>query len=1141
VVLDQHPQQLAIALTVRDDGAIAYEISTGNLEDKVVHSQGLARLAVLPAPATVALAQLQERIKCGSFTASQCYSLFTAMGISYGSAHQGLAAVYTDGQQVLAKLVLPACVHDSQADYLLHPSLMDAALQASIGFVLDRDGGLPTQPTMRSQPALPFALAGLEVYAPCPADLWVWVRFAEGSVPNDTVQRLDIDIFDDNGGLCVRMSGFALRSADHLPKAPDFGGMAPLPEPSHQTMAQGIDLTVVYLKTPLAELIKLPAQRIAAHIALANYGVDSVMMMAYIRELEKTFGALPKTLLFEYPNLQVLADYFWANHQQTLLPLLALKAPFPAPDVASVAKAKAATSATLAARSPAPLNNPAVPNVDIAIIGLAGRYPGAATLEEFWANLQTGKDCITEIPLERWDWREQFNADKNVPGKSYSKWGGFIEGVDEFDPLFFNISPRVADMLDPMVRLFLQTVWHVLESAGHTPMQVQQRYQARVGVYVGAMYQHYPYHADTVHRPVVSLSSYSAIANRVSQFFDFQGPSVAIDTMCSSALVAIHNACESLRNQECRLAIAGAVNLSIHPDKYLGLSQAQLLGSHAQSRSFADGDGYIPAEGVGVVLLKPLADAIADGDEIFAVIKSTTTNHAGQSQGYSTPNPHAQTRLIADNFRKSGIHPRTISYVEAAAAGSVLADSIELTALTKAFKEFTEDRQFCALGSVKAAIGHAEAASGMSQLTKVLMQLRHQQLAPTLIPHRLNPELDFEHSPFYLQRELQHWPQPLLTIDGVERVYPRRATISAFGAGGSNAHLIIEEYQPPVTAPVSAIGPHVIVLSAKNGSRLQAVAAQLYTFVSVHDECLLADLAHTLQSGRVAMSCRLALVVDDLEMLRHGLQAYLHGQNPPTPLYTGDCQADDGAAQYLLSGETGAAMLQLLLAAHDLPKLALYWAKGADIPWQDLHKSGKPRMIALPGYPFAPEKCWLGGGARPTVPDTFTPSSAAMVVDDMSQFLANALAQVLKLDKSQIKPHSAFYELGADSIALLELIRDVEERLGLPITRSDLVYYPTLEALAGYLVSLARPPLQSALSEGQQGLWLLQKYQPDMGAYNVPMAFRIKQLFVLAAFKQALVWVRQQYPILGTVIREQDGIPYQTVTDFAPLAFNETS
>ena len=350
--------------------------------------------------------------------------------------------------------------------------------------------------------------------------------------------------------------------------------------------------------------------------------------------------------------------------------------------------------------------------------------------------------------------------------------------------------------MDPQERLFLETVWHLLERAGQPRTWLRQHYTSRVGVFVGAMY--HPYHAvatDDESRRLVGLSSHASLANRVSYFFDLQGPSVAVDTMCSSGLQAVHLAVRSLQLGECAVAIAGGVNLTLGPDKYIGLSRTGLLGSHAASRSFTDGDGYLPAEGVGAVLLKPLAAARRDGDPVLAVIKASAANHGGHSAGYGVPSAEAQARLIADNFRLAGIDPRSIGYVEAAANGSALGDAIEFRALTRAFQTFTADRGFCRIGSVKANLGHGESASGMAQLTKVVLQLQHRQLVPGLADAPLSPHLHFADTPFLPQKELAPW-----TTDAIGGG-PLRATVSSFGAGGSNVHLILEE------APVEPAAP----------------------------------------------------------------------------------------------------------------------------------------------------------------------------------------------------------------------------------------------------------------------------------------------------------------------------------------------
>ncbi|MCP5006293.1 MAG: SDR family NAD(P)-dependent oxidoreductase, partial [Planctomycetes bacterium] len=525
-----------------------------------------------------------------------------------------------------------------------------------------------------------------------------------------------------------------------------------------------------YLKKEFSSLLKLPANKIDENVPFEKYGIDSILAMNLTNQLEKSFGSLSKTLFFEYQTIKELTRFFIESYEAKLASLFKkyssghdeteLKIILPA---ASVLKPESERRRRISGTRTSGGRVTASESLDIAIVGISGRYPGAEDIHEFWEKLRSGTDCVTEIPEDRWDNSLYFDEDKDKAGKTYSKWGGFLDGVDQFDPLFFNISPREAEIMDPKVRLFLETVWNLLEGTGNTRDSLHRKYQGRIGVYVGAMYQQYhSFDSDMLQKPVVSLSSYSSIANRISHFFNFQGPSVAIDTMCSSSLISIHMACESLIRSECKMAIAGGVNLSIHPDKYLGLSQSKMIASHVNSRSFGDGDGYIPSEGVGAVLLKPLARAIEEGDSILAVIKSTSTNHGGHTHGVSVPNLNVQAQLIEDNFIKSGLDPRTVSYVESAATGSSLGDPVELKALSNAFGKFTSEKQFCAIGSVKSNIGHAEAASGISQLTKVVLQLQHKHLVPSIMAEPLNPNLSFDDTPFYLQREFREWKKPIV-------------------------------------------------------------------------------------------------------------------------------------------------------------------------------------------------------------------------------------------------------------------------------------------------------------------------------------------------------------------------------------------
>uniref|UniRef100_UPI0018AD4E7B beta-ketoacyl synthase N-terminal-like domain-containing protein n=1 Tax=Paenibacillus polymyxa TaxID=1406 RepID=UPI0018AD4E7B len=280
-------------------------------------------------------------------------------------------------------------------------------------------------------------------------------------------------------------------------------------------------------------------------------------------------------------------------------------------------------------------------------------------------------------------------------GKSYSKWGGFIEGFAEFDPLFFNIAPREALSMDPQERLFIEACWEAMEDAGYTREQLAVRHNSRVGVFAGITKTGFDLYGLDLWRKGAQIfphTSFSSVANRISYLFNLQGPSMPVDTMCSSSLTAIHEACEHLYRGECELAMAGGVNLYLHPLSYVGLCANQMLSIDGQCKSFGKGgNGFVPGEGVGVVLLKPLSKAIADGDPIHALIRGTSINHGGKTNGYTVPNPTAQGELIRSALERAGVHARTISYIEAHGTGTELGDPIEVTGLTQAFRKDTAD------------------------------------------------------------------------------------------------------------------------------------------------------------------------------------------------------------------------------------------------------------------------------------------------------------------------------------------------------------------------------------------------------------------------------------------------------------------
>ncbi len=607
-------------------------------------------------------------------------------------------------------------------------------------------------------------------------------------------------------------------------------------------------------------------------------------------------------------------------------------------------------------------------NREIAIIGLGGKYPQAEDLNEFWENLKAGRNCITEIPEERWDYRAYYDRDKQKEGKVNSKWGGFLEGVYQFDPLFFNISPHEAEIIDPQERLFLTCVHETLEDAGYTK-EACSRYrengmEGNIGVFVGALFEEYQFYGareQELGNMIALNGSLSSIANRVSYYFNFHGPSMAVDTLCSSSLTAIHLACQSLQKGDCEMAVAGGVNVTLHPNKYVLLGQNNFLSSKGLCESFGEGgDGYVPGEGVGALLLKPFDKAVAEGDHIYGVIKSTAINHGGKTNGYTVPNPNAQAEVIRRAYKKANINPRAMGYIEAHGTGTALGDPIEISGLNKVFSEYTKDRQFCRIGSVKSNIGHCESAAGIAGITKILLQMKYGYLVPSLHSKRLNPGIDFNSSPFKVQQDLEPWTRCTLSLNGEAKEYPLMAGISSFGAGGSNAHIVIEEYiKPSLAKSTGKLSRQIYLFSARDEKRLKDYALKHQSYIAgCNDKAdgdkdsLFQNMAYTLQVGREAMQERIAIVAADLEEVKKKLQDYSNGEEYIPNLYQGNTKALP--FREVFEGAASEEFVKALMKNREFDKLAELWVSGVAIDWHWLYaEDSLPQLISIPTYPFA--------------------------------------------------------------------------------------------------------------------------------------------------------------------------------------------
>ncbi|WP_034411831.1 SDR family NAD(P)-dependent oxidoreductase [Derxia gummosa] len=763
---------------------------------------------------------------------------------------------------------------------------------------------------------------------------------------------------------------------------------------------------LAHLRDLLARTTGRAADRLDSGVSFPDLGLDSVMVMELNAALDVDFRDLSRTLFFECDNLDEVADRLLADHAGDVARRFGAPVAAQAPAPACIATAAAPTTAQSAstahfppattpaapadASPPAPqpqpvtsvVNTPAA--TDIAIIGIAGRYPGADSLDAFWTLLADGVDAVTEVPPERWALPPADATAGRAKRGDYARWGSFLDGVDRFDPLFFGIAPREAERMDPQERLFLETAWHAVENAGHTPASLQQPCagdaRQRIGVYAGVMYSEYQFlgvEAMARGERGLGMSSFASIANRVSYCLDFDGPSMAVDTMCSSSLSAIHLACEAIRAGSCDAAIAGGVNLSLHPYKYRTLSELKFASTDGRCRSFgAGGDGYVPGEGVGAVVLKPLARALADGDRVLAVIKGSAVNHGGRTNGYTVPNPKAQGRLVGDALARAGVDPRAVNYIEAHGTGTPLGDPIEVSGLVQAFAGAEGQ---CAIGSLKSNLGHLESAAGIAALTKVLLQLEHRTLAPTLHADPPNPGIRFAGTRFHVQTALAHWPAPL-AADGT--ALPRCAGISSFGAGGSNAHLVLEEAPPLPAPPARAEGEaRLFVFSAGDAAGLRAQAADFADWLRADPTTPELDAAAlVLRAGRIARPERLAIVAANGIALLAALDGWLaradHAadrlRTPSPDLSAVLAATTDIATGRAPDGRRADASLPADIAGLDAAALADAagaWVEGR-LDWS------RPRApfvrVALPGTRFARRRCWIE-----TTPDVGAPSVTA--------------------------------------------------------------------------------------------------------------------------------------------------------------------
>ncbi|WP_437786886.1 type I polyketide synthase [Sorangium sp. So ce1097] len=516
----------------------------------------------------------------------------------------------------------------------------------------------------------------------------------------------------------------------------------------------------------------------------------------------------------------------------------------------------------------------------IAIIGMGCRMPGGArTPAAFWRIFAEGREAITEIPKDRWDLEHYYDPDPDAPGKMSTRWAGLVGQVDGFDPYFFGISPREAVHMDPQQRLLLEVAWEALEEGG---VAIDQLAGSRGGVFIGASSGDYaqlhliegdPFHMD----PYFATGNANCfLAGRLSYLLGLEGPAMVIDTICSSSLVAVHLACQSLRRDECNLALAGGVNIIASPYSTVCISKQRTMAPDGRCKTFdARADGFVRSEGCGVVVLKRLSDALASGDLIHAVIRGSAINQDGRSNGLTAPNVLAQQAVLRQALENGGVSASQVAYVETHGTGTSLGDPIEVEALREVYGRPRPDGSLCALGAAKTNIGHLEAAAGVAGLIKAVLCLEHEQIPRNLHFKQLSPNIQLDGTPFVLPTETMPWAR------GEKR---RLAAVSSFGFSGTNAHVVLEE-APALPAPqAKLVRPlHLLALSAKEPRALDDLAASYAEHLREHPDVPLEDVCATAHKGRSHFAHRLALVAGSTEEMAAKLSAFAEKKGSEAP------------------------------------------------------------------------------------------------------------------------------------------------------------------------------------------------------------------------------------------------------------------
>lgn len=879
-----------------------------------------------------------------------------------------------------------------------------------------------------------------------------------------------------------------------------------------------------------------------------EFGGDSILVMKFYSKITEYFQVnLTVADIFSYPSIALLSKYIdeLVLNQQ--------------------GKKQMISNTT---------NSNKEVDDEIAVIGIAGRFPSAENIYEYWENICNKKNCICEIPENRKADLKNYLRQIGLDDKTaqYVK-AGYLGEIDKFDYEYFGIPLKEATLMDPIQRMFLEVVYELIEEAGYGGKRLVG---SNTGVFVGYIedyifnYRRFIYNSDpSLTQFAIAGNSTSIISGRISYALDLRGPSMVIDTACSSSLVALNTAIKSLRSGECESAIVGGAKMKLIP-LYEPQSNVGIESETCMISAFDDNaDGIVEGESVCAVMLKPLKQAIADGDNIHAVIKGSAVNQDGTGMGIMAPRAETQSKVIIDAWKDAGINPSSITYIEAHGTGTKLGDLIEYEALKKAFKLYTNNKQICAISSVKSNIGHTYQSSGVASLIKAVLSLENKKIVPTLNFNRPNRLIDFEESPLYVNDILRDWETEEL---------PRRCGVSSFGVSGTNCHVILEEYYKKRNTLLDR-EYYVVTVSGMNEEVLQSLLIKYNEFINKTENINIEQFSYTTNIGRGHYNERLAFIVKDEEDFKYKLsQVLLKGwkENAIEDVFYGKVNkkiTNPNDISRFLRNSTNEIVKKIsnlksgeILDKVGLQEICAIYVNGSDIPWENLYEESKRRVISLPTYPFMRKRCWFQPKTRKK--DNLTKDDTEIINDyeilelqemenktkeisdiskvelkdyknDVESAIIKAFEDVIEVDKVTISDN--FFELGGNSLKATMLASKIYELLDTLIPLSDILSYATVGDLAEHIKDLIKDTSKNEiqkiqllpeqefydLSLKQFELWLSTQVYQESSSLNITWASTLYNFNILVLYK-ALEALVDRHPIMKVRIEVKDGVPKQT-------------